>query len=99
MAGSRPDVIVPQFQWTNLYTATGITTGTSLIIQNKNSPESAGVGQSDFLVFESAAAPDKNSRDGERLAPGERTRCMKGSPGVWVMSRWCEGRMFVQERS
>lgn len=98
MAGSRPDIIIPQFEWTNLYTKSGIATGTGLIIQNKNSSASIGTGQGDLLVFESKEKPDRDSRDGEMLAPGERTRATAGSPGIWVMSRWCEGRVFIQEK-
>lgn len=89
MAGSLPDIIIPPFKWTNAYQASGIAVGKALAIQNKSPGE--------ILVFEAKDAPDPNSRDGEMLAPGERTRALAGSPGVWIMSRFSEGRVFAQE--
>lgn len=89
MAGSLPDIMIPQFKWTNVYQASGIAVGRPISIQNKST--------GDILVFESKDAPDQNSRDGDLLAPKERTRSRAGSPGVWVMSRFAEGRAFIQD--
>src|SRR3954468_19526541 len=91
-----PDIRPPYGSWMNVYTATGITAGTRLLIQNKSAGRVA--------VWEGATPPISDGQDdrhGFSLLPdGRPIKTTAGSPGVWVLywetgySDW--GRLCVQ---
>lgn len=93
-----PDVKPPVGSWQNLYTLSGFSVGTRLLIQNKSA---GGV-----LVWEGAAPPPEIGGDDRHgysiMGNGEPVKTGASPAGVWVMC-WSGGdfsglgRLCVQE--
>lgn len=84
-----PDIETGPNNWVDIYKATGITRGRSLLVQNK--------GEGAVLLWEGSTAPGPNSRDGARILNNEWTT-MNGAQECWVGKfDGRRGRLFVQE--
>lgn len=87
MADSIPDIHIPLGVWTNLYTATGISVGTALTIQNKASY--------DLQLYLSATAPS-SATSGVLVQPYGVADVDVGSTGCWAYGN---GSASVQNNS
>jgi hypothetical protein len=75
MATSLPNVNITSNTWVDLYTETGITTGTQLIIQN--------IGTSDCRLVEASSQPQL--QDGYNLIPEKEYLSSAITPvGAWA---------------
>lgn len=92
-----PDIRPDTGQWLNLYTLSGFTVGTRLLVQNKTDME--------LLVWEGAAKPVSDGVDDLQgyilLKRGETAKTNPSPAGVWVRYPVygfnAKGRMCVQE--
>lgn len=89
MSLTLPDIILTQASYTNLYTASGITAGASIAVQNKSS--------SPIHVQVRATQPPASSRDGTVIDSLQQI-VVVGTPipGVWAIGA---GPIAVQENS
>ena len=78
MADTLPNIRLPQNQWVNLYTASGIPVGTRIQIQN--------VGNTDVQTVTSATAPTA-ATGYNKIRPTSLTFVSQASPsGAWARS-------------
>ena len=89
MADTIPNVRVPANSWVNLYTASGLSVGTQLQIQN--------VGQTRILLHTGATEP--NATDGFNILPENSDPYVNqtSSSGEWAMSVDADGSVNVGE--
>ncbi len=73
-----PPVTVPEKTWVNVYSTTGITVGTQLIIQN--------IGSSDSWLVDSTAEPDENNTGRNIIEPRVYLTTDNTPDGVWAYS-------------
>lgn len=86
MADTIADVLIPTGSYVDIYTATGIIVGTSIVIQNKSLQP--------IWVQEGAAQPSGTSFDGVVVERFKSVIVTAGATGVWVKG---EGKISVQE--
>ena len=88
MADTLANVKLPQGEWVNLYTATGIVAGTLLQTQN--------IGQTRVQIHTGATEP--TASDGFNvIEPGKTFFNQSGSLGEWAISRSADGSLNVGE--
>lgn len=89
MATSLPSVSLPQGVWVDLYSETGISLGTQLIIQN--------IGSSNAKLTESASEPGNvDSVGGNTIEPKVYLTNASGNVGAWAFS-WSGTKLQVEE--
>ena len=85
-----PAINVPNAQWLNVYTASGITVGTAVLVQNQ-SPAQA-------LLQISATAPDPTDNTGRRVQANEEVQVDASAAGLWIRCS-PSGSAYVQSMS
>lgn len=93
MSDTRPDITIPKEVWTNLYTASGITVGTSVSVTNK--------GSTPFYVTIQASAPSVTPVPKGIPAyvgsSGNTVVISTGASGAWAFSPQFSTIALVQE--
>lgn len=89
MADTLPNITLDRDTWTNLYTASGLSVGTHLVIQN--------VGQTRILLHTGATAP--SDTDGFNVLPVNADPFINqvSSSGEWAQSVDADGTVNVGE--
>ena len=77
MPTSLPSVILPRNRWVDIYDETGITVGTSIIIQN--------TGKDEVVITESATTPS-SGQGGNKVPRREYIGNDSGNIGAWAYS-------------
>lgn len=86
MATTLPNVEIPAGVWTELYTATGITTSEAINVQN--------LGAAKLLIYSGVTEPV--TLDGYRsLKPGEFAENGADDVGAWVFSPYITGLVNI----
>lgn len=88
MATTIPDIVVSSTSYTNIYTATSISVGTSVIIQNKG-------GYAVFLQTVSSI-PSASSQDGVILLPMEMLVVDSGESGLFARAFFGSSKLSIQ---
>lgn len=88
MANTIPDISSVNGSFTDVYTSSGITVGTSIIIQNKST--------SALYVQISALQPLSTSTDGVYIQPYQFYVVDAGEVGCWIRGN---GKICVQDNS
>jgi hypothetical protein len=88
MATTIPDITVQNTAYTNVYTATGIAVGTSVVLQNKGN----------FSVFlqTTATLPSATSEDGVVVSPLEILTVDAGEAGLFARAAAFSCKLSVQ---
>lgn len=76
MADTLSDITITNTAWTNLYTATSLTVGVALLIQNKSSLP--------ILLQIKATSPSASSVDGVAIDKFQFSQIDSGASGVWA---------------
>ncbi len=88
MSLTLPNVTLPSDTWVNLYTATGLSVGKKLLLQN--------LGSSNIRLTTKETAPAAG--DGfKRVESGQQATNESGSTGEWVLSPIIGGEINVSE--
>ena len=91
MSDTIADVIVNNDAFTNLYSASGISVGTELLIQNKTP---------NILYIQSVSSqPSADSVDGSIVEPNEYVVVTNTPTGCWGRLIEGKGRVSVQENT
>lgn len=88
MAATIPDITIQNTAYTNVYTATGITVGTSVIVQNK--------GNAPVFLQTTAAIPLATNEDGVVLSRLEILTVDAGELGLFAKSFDTTCKLSVQ---
>lgn len=88
MAVTLPDITIQNTAYINVYTATGITVGTSVIVQNKGT----------FSVYlqTTATTPSADSENGVILSPLEILIVDAGEAGLFAKATFFSAKLSVQ---
>lgn len=76
MTATISDVVLSGVVYQNVYSATGIVVGTSLVLQNKSA--------STVYLQISTTSPDSSSRAGYHLYAGQEAYITNASEGLWA---------------
>lgn len=88
MSTTLPDVTIQPTTYTDIYAATGITVGTSVIIQNK--------GNHSAFLQTTGSAPSDSSMDGVLISPLEIFIVDAGESGLFARASFGNGRLSIQ---
>lgn len=79
MADTLPNILVPEKQWTDIYSESGIVVGTKIQIQN--------IGSTDLYLYSGASAPGSVPGGGYIiLRPFMTASNDTGDAGAWISS-------------
>ena len=93
MADNLQNVAIPQNVWTDLYTLTGITVGTQLVVENS--------GDIDVYLAVQATKPDQdhNSYNIVKRPPSVSVQNTEGDPGAWAFCQGGAGKLSISTPS
>lgn len=88
MAATLPDITISNTAYTDVYSETGITVGTAVVIQNK--------GNYPVFLQTTASAPTASSENGFVISPLQILLVDAGEAGLFAKSTSFAGRLSVQ---